>query len=271
MPSEQPPSCCVLSFVNIKGGVGKTTSALFVAFGLASLGFRTLLIDMDPQCNATYTVLRRLNEGPEDSLYEVLNEERSRPIREIIKPTSHQNLFIAPSSLWLSSTEVELVSQTLREFRLKTALADVLPYFHFVVIDTPPNLGLLTINSLVASTDVIIPVTLKVFGLVGINILLKTLETLRRKFAPFGVTLPVLGVLVNQVRNTKNSQERYKQVQALFGDKIFRTLVPLNEKVEEANDQEMSGYDFAPDSKGVAAYAEITKEIIQRVRAAEAR
>lgn len=266
MQPERASSCRILSFVNIKGGVGKTTSALFIAFGLAQLGFRTLLIDMDPQCNATYTILRRLNEGPEDSLYEVLNEERSRPIREIIKPTSHSNLFIAPSTLWLSSTEVELVSMTLREFRLKTALADITPYFHFMVIDTPPNLGLLTINALIASSDIIIPVTLKVFGLVGINILLKTLDTLRKKFSPFGVTLPILGILVNQVRNTRNSQERFKQVQTLFGEKIFKTLVPLNEKVEESNDQELSGYDFAPDSKGVTAYADITKEIVGRVR-----
>jgi chromosome partitioning protein len=254
----------IIALVNLKGGVGKTTSALFIADGLAAVGYRVLLVDMDPQSNATYTILRQLNQGPEDSLYEVLSEQKSRPLQEIIKPTSRNNLYIAPGSVWLSSAEIELISVQLREFKLKVALEEVKPYFHFVIIDTPPNLGILTVNSLVASTDVIIPVTLKVYGLVGINILLTTLDMLRKKFSPFGITLPIMGVLITQVRDTINSRERFKQVQALFGDRLFKTLVPLNEKLEEANDQELSGYSFAPDAKGVRAYAEIVKEVIAR-------
>ena len=258
-------TCHSIALCNIKGGVGKTTSAVFLAFGLASQGYRTLLIDMDPQANATYTITGKLNEEPEDTLYEVLQEDTSRPVQDILKPTSHEQLFIAPGSLMLSSTEVELVSARLREFKLKTALEAIKPYFHFIVIDTPPNLGLLTVNALVASTNVVIPVTTKVYGLVGISILLNTLDVLRTQFAPFGVTLPVLGVLVNQVRDTTNSRDRYKQITDIFGEAVFHTMVPLNEKIEESNDQQQSGYDFAPNAKGVAAYATIVQEVIARV------
>jgi chromosome partitioning protein len=197
----------------------------------------------------------------------VLKEVGARPTQEIIKPTSHQHLFIAPGTMMLSSTEIELISTSLREFRLRDALDQVTPYFHYIIIDTPPNLGLLTVNSLVASSHIIIPVTTKVYGLVGINILLKTLDILREHFGRYGVSLPVMGVLVNQVRDTRNSKERYQQIQEIFGDKMFKTSVPLNEKIEESNDQERSGYQFAPDAKGVQAYAAIVKEVIERAEA----
>lgn len=266
---QQPPGhhCEIISEVNIKGGVGKTTSAIFLGFGLAEQGYRVLLIDMDPQDNSTYTVTGKMNEGKDGTLYEVLREEKPRPAGEIVIKTAHPNLFILPGTLMLSSTEIELISTQLREFRLKSALEPLRQYFHFIIIDTPPNLGLLTVNSLVACTRVIIPVTTKVYGLVGINILLNTLSILRGKFSTFGVTLPILGVLVNQVRLpwTNNSRERYQQLQEIFGDKIFEAFVPLNEKIEESNDQEKSGYQFAPDARGVQAYRAIVQEVIARV------
>lgn len=265
MSTTPTHTCRSLTLTNIKGGVGKTTSAIFLAFGLASQGYRTLLLDMDPQANATYTLTGQLNEQPEDTLYEVIREKSPRSLQEIIKPTSHENLFIAPGSLMLSSSEVELVSVSLREFKLKAAVDQIKPYFHFVVIDTPPNLGLLTVNALVASTDVIIPVTTKVYGLVGINILLNTLDILRSKFEPFGVSLPILGVLVNQIRPTNNSLERQRQLEEIFQEKVFKNTVPFNEKIEESNDQQESGYKFAPNAKGVLAYSEIVKEVIERV------
>lgn len=257
-------TCRTIVLCNIKGGVGKTTSAIFLAFGLAEMGYRTLLVDMDPQDNTTYTITGKVNEAEKDTIYEVLRKDDPRKIQEIIKPTSHQNLSLVPGTMMLSSTEIELVSMQLREFRLRTALTQVQPYFHFILVDTPPNLGLLTVNSLVASSHVIVPVTTKVYGLVGINILLKTLDILRERFTPFGVELPIMGVLVNQVRETNNSRERYKQICDIFGDKLFQSTVPLNEKIEESNDQELSGYQFAPDAKGVLAYAEIVKEVVTR-------
>lgn len=255
----------ILAMSNIKGGAGKSTSAIFIADGLAAMGYRVLLLDLDAQINTTYSILREFIEGAEGTIYEVLRESDSKKMSEVIRPTRHPNLFIVPGTLMIASTEIELVSATLREFKLKTALQEVMPYFHYVVIDTTPNLGLLTINALVASTDVIIPVTLKAWGLLGIRILLNTINILRAKFAPFGINMPILGVLVTQVRKTKNGEERYQQLQQLFGDKIFKTMIPLNEKVEEANDQDISGYDFAPDAKGIAAYAAVVKEIVERV------
>lgn len=255
----------VITLSNIKGGAGKSTSAIFIADGLAAMGYKVLLIDLDAQINTTYSILREFIEGPEGTIYEVFKEPDSKKVREVIKSTNRPNLFIVPGTLMIASTEIELVSATLREFKLRSALQEVLPSFHYVVIDTTPNLGLLTINALVASTDVIIPVTLKAWGLLGIRILLNTIAILREKFAPFGITMPILGVLITQVRKTKNSEDRYRQLNELFGEKIFQTMIPLNEKVEEANDQDISGYDFAPDAKGIAAYAEVVKEIVSRV------
>ena len=257
----------IIAFVNIKGGVAKTVSSLFVAWGLAILGYRVLLVDMDPQSNATYSLTGELFEEPEGTLYEVLREQEPKKLREIVRPTKNANLFLAPGSLWLSSTEADLVGAMTREWKLKSALDDVLPYFHFVIIDTPPNLGLLTINALVAATDLIIPVYLKLFGLVGVRILNRTLETLRTKFARFGHTFPILGVIVTQVRRpmTRNAGDRLEQLRALFGDKLFSSMIPLSEKLEESTDQEVSGYDYAPTSPGVVAYSDVVKEILDRV------
>lgn len=257
----------VITFVNIKGGVAKSVSSLFVAYGLATLGYRVLLIDMDPQSNTTYSLTGELFEEPEGTLYEVLREQEPKTLRQIVRPTKNTNLFLAPGSLWLSSTEADLVGVMAREWKLKTALDDVLPYFHFVIVDTPPNLGLLTINALVAATDLIIPVYLKLFGLVGVRILNRTLESLRVKFARFGLTFPILGVLVTQVRRpmTRNAADRLTQLKALFGDQLFSAMVPLSEKLEESTDQEVSGYDYAPRNAGVVAYSDAVKEILDRV------
>jgi len=263
----------VICFCNIKGGVAKSVSALFVAWALAILGYRTLLLDLDPQSNSTYTLTGELYEEPEGTLYEVLRDKEPRSLRSIILPTQQPNLFIAPGSLWLSSTELELVSATFREFKLKMALKDVLPYFHFVIIDTPSSLGLLTINALAASTHYIVPVYLKLWGLIGIRILNVTLQGLQAKFTEFNMALPpLLGVLVTQVRRpmTKNATDRYAQLQHIFGDKLFTSIIPMNEKLEEAMDQELTGegatgYEYAANSIGVRAYSAVVKEILHRV------
>jgi len=263
----------VLAFVNIKGGVAKSVSSLFVAWGLALLGYRVLLIDMDPQSNSTYSLTGELNELPDGTLYEVLKEQPTKTLRNIIKPTRHPNLRVAPGSLWLSSTEVELISATMREFVLKNAIAEVLPYFHFVIIDTPPNLGLLTINAMVASTYLIVPTTLKLFGLVGIRILNRTLDALRLKFKQFNISLPILGVLITQVRRpmTRNAVDRYTQLKGMYGEKLFETIIPLTEKLEEATDQESgqetTGYEYSPGGIGAVAYTAVVKEILHRVGA----
>lgn len=257
----------IITFCNNKGGVGKTTSAVFIAYALALLGYRVLLIDMDPSCNSTFTTTGMLNEDYEGTLYEVLRERNPRPILDIIKPSrGHENLYVAPGSIWMQDTEVDLVSAELREFKLKNALAPVMGYFHYVIIDTPPNLNLLTINALIACTQIIIVVTLKVYGLVGISVLLKRLENLRQKFAPFGIHLPVLGVLMAQVRKTKNADARREQIQKKFGATVLPTEIPLNERVEEANDQEQPPFEFDPDAAGMKAYMQVTKEILSRVK-----
>ncbi len=178
----------------------------------------------------------------------------------------HKNLYVAPSSVWLQDTEMDLVSSDLREFRLREALLPVMGYFHYVVIDTPPNLNLLTINSLIACTHLLIPVTLKAYGLIGIAVLLKRLDTLRKKFAQFGVTLPLLGVLITQVRKTVNANERRTQIYQRFQQLVFQAEIPLNERVEEANDQEEAPYLFDPRAPGVIAYRKATEEVLSRAQ-----
>jgi len=257
----------VLALVNIKGGVAKSVSSLFIAWGLAMSGYRVLLVDMDPQSNSTYSLTGELNELPEATLYEVLKEKPTKTLRQILKTTKHPNLYVAPGSLWLSSTEIELISATSREFVLKDALEEIYPYFHFVVIDTPPSLGLLTVNAMVAATYLIVPTTLKLFGLIGIRILNQSLDALRGKLRRHNVTLPILGVLVTQVRRpmTRTATERYTQLKEIFGEKVFSTIIPQNEKVEESTDQELTGYDYAPNSVGAQAYSAVVKEILDRV------
>lgn len=263
----------VICFCNIKGGVAKSVSSLFIAWALALLGYRTLLLDLDPQSNSTFTLTGKLYEEPGGTLYEALRDKDPLSLREIILPTKQSNLFIAPGSLWLSSTELELVSATLREFKLKMALADVLPYFHYVIIDTPSSLGLLTINALAASTHYVIPVYLKLWGLIGIRILNRTLEALQAKFSQFNMGLPpLLGVLITQVRRpmTRNAADRLQQLKEIFGEKLFSTVIPLNERLEEATDQEITGqeatgYEYAANSIGEQAYTAVVKEILKRV------
>lgn len=265
--------CRIICFCNIKGGVAKSVSALFVAWALALLGYRTLLIDLDPQSNSTFTLTGKLYEEPDGTLYEVLREKNAKSLRSIIIPTRQPNLFIAPGSLWLSSTELELVSATLREFRLKMALEEIKPYFHFVIIDTPSALGLLTINALAASTHYIVPVYLKLWGLIGIRILDRTLEGLQATFQQFNMSLPpLLGVLVTQVRRpmTRNASDRFNQLQETYKDKLFQTVIPMNEKLEEAMDQELTGdeatgFEYAENSIGVLAYSAVVKEVLERV------
>jgi len=251
----------ILCLTNIKGGVTKSTSTVNLGYGLARAGYKVLILDMDPQCNTTYTLTGRLNEETGGTLYEVLIPIKdAKTLDQVVETTGHQNLSLAPGSIWLSSADLELVNRTNREKVLAKALRGLQGY-DFVLIDTQPSLGLLTVNSMVACTDLVIPVALTIYGLLGIRLLMMSVEQLRENMEQ---DIPVLGVIPCLGDATKNSASRLNQVKEYFGDLVFQTVIPRNIKVEEANDQSVPLYEYAPNSAGAKAYEQLVQEVIER-------
>jgi chromosome partitioning protein len=267
----------VLAFSNVKGGVAKTTTTLNVGYALGRQGKRVLLLDMDPQANLTYAATGVLSEEPTGTLYETIIPMEPRPISDIIISTKQANVVIAPGSLALSSADLELAGRTGREWMLQRAIEDFAAFcskrnvpMDYLLIDTPPNLGLLSVNSLVASGSInpyqneksgfIIPVPADVFATIGIRHLKTTIAQLRRNLR---IPIPFLGAVATLVDNTNESARFLKDIQAEFGEMLFQTLIPRNVKVKEANNFRVL-YDYARDSSGAQAYLKLTEEIMSR-------
>lgn len=243
---------------NQKGGVAKTTTAVNLAWGLALAGHRTLLLDMDPQANATFAVLGPAE--PQASTYDLLIHDQ--PIESIIRPTKDAQLDILPSHIDLAGAEVELISKVGGQTRLRTKLNEAnLPYA-YVIIDAPPSLGFLTINALAASRHVLIPVSAGIFALSGIAKLETTIVQVRRELnCP---ELQISGVLCTMFDNTNVARDALAELQRYFGERLFQTIIPKNVKLEEAHSRALSIYAYAPESKGAEAYQELVKEIMSR-------
>lgn len=256
----------VIAFCNNKGGVSKTTSTVDIGYGLAMAGKRVLVIDTDAQSNATWTLRKQIRRGKKNNLYSVLINKQ--PLHETIRPTRHANLFIVRSTVQMGLAEAELYREPMKESRLRNALRPYLSKFDFILIDTPPNLGVITVNALMACTDIIIPITLNEYSLVGISILLNAIKVLKQNAAENDIDAPmaVFGVLVSMARDTKNAQDHRKDILEYFGDLVLEPFIPVNVKVEEANDPSNEGsiYDLFPKSTGAIAYASLTKAIIGR-------
>jgi len=247
----------IFTLANNKGGVTKTTTTVNLAYGLARAGRRVLLIDADAQSNSTYSLLGNLDHG--NSLFDVLfNQAR---LADIIVGTRQERLYLAPSSIDLSAADLLMANATGRERRLKRALVPVANEFEYVLIDTPPNLGIITVNALIACTDVIIPIALTTYALIGIRILEETIQELRENME---VELPIFGVVANLDDHTRMSAEVLQAVRQHFGSLVFTTVVPRNIKVEEAHNRTMSLYEYAPESTGAKAYVNLTREVLDR-------
>lgn len=247
-----------LVLANNKGGVAKTTTTVNLAYALARSGYKVLVVDVDAQSNTTYTLLGRLVE--DNTLFDVLIE--GKDIHEIIQHTKTPNLHIAPSSIDLSAADLLMASTPGRERKLTRALARI-DIYDYVIIDTPPNLGVLTVNALVAASGVIIPVALTTYALIGIGMLEKTIQELRDNL---DVSLPVLGVVASMDDHTKNSADVLEAVRNHFGQKVFTTVIPRNIKVEEAHNRITAIFDHAPKSTGAVAYEQLAKEVLARVK-----
>jgi len=246
----------VISIANQKGGVGKTTTAINVSTILAKKNKKILLIDADPQGNATSGV--GLEKNVEKSVYDILINDLS--INEIILDTSIKNLRVCPANINLAGAEVELVSQMSREQRLKEKLDEVKDEYDYIFIDCPPSLGLVTLNAFTASDSVLIPVQCEYFALEGLGQLLNTVNLVKKHL---NKNLEIEGaVLTMYDMRTNLSNQVVKEVQRYFGDKVYKTVIPRNIKLSEAPSYGMPISMYDPKSKGSRAYERLAKELL---------
>ena len=246
----------IMAVANQKGGVGKTTTAVNLGAAMADLGFRVLVVDLDPQGNAT-TGLGLNNRDLQSSMYDVILHDT--PMDDCIEATSVRNLFVAPASLDLAGAEIELVPAFSREMKLKKALAEVRDDYDYVFIDCPPSLGLLTVNSLAAATEVLVPIQCEYYALEGLGQLLRNVGLVQKNLNPT-LELSVI-VLVMYDARTKLSDQVVQEVKAHFGDKVCRTVVPRTVRLSEAPSYGQPISAFDPSSRGAIAYRELAKEV----------
>ncbi len=252
----------IISITNQKGGVGKTTTAINLSASIALSGKKVLLIDIDPQGNASSGLGIDANSK---GVYELLMGEASQ--KEVICPTEIETLKIIPSRVDLTGAEIELVSREAREKVLKTALNGVREDFEFVVIDCPPSLGLLTLNALTASNSVLIPMQCEYYALQGLSYLLKTLKLIKKSINP---DLKVEGILLTMFDSRTLLASQVKdQVQKYFSGFLLKTIIPRNVRLSEAPSHGKPIMLYASRSRGADSYVELAKEIISRSKADE--
>ncbi|MFQ5509166.1 MAG: ParA family protein [Leptospirillia bacterium] len=249
----------VISVSNQKGGVGKTTSSVNIAASLAVAGHRTLLIDMDPQGNASSGVGVDGRSQP-NTIYDVLTGGSS--LASVICATEIERLAVAPSHVDLAGAEVELVSETEREIRLKRAIATVRDQYDYVLLDCPPSLGLITVNALTASDAVLVPVQCEYYALEGLGHLTRTIDLVRQRLNP---TLDLVGILLTMADRRNNlCRQVIDEVRQHFGEKVFGPVIPRNITLAEAPSHGRPVLLYNITSIGAQSYLQVTEELIAR-------
>jgi chromosome partitioning protein len=246
----------VIAIANQKGGVGKTTTTVNLGAALAELGFRVLVLDLDPQGNAT-TGLGLNPRDVEGSVYDVLLNDVA--LEDIIEPTSLKHLFVAPATIDLAGAEIELVPVMSRELKLKKAIDQVRDQYELVLIDCPPSLGLLTVNGLAASDDVIVPIQCEYYALEGLGQLLRNVGLVQANLNP---ALDIRGIILTMYdARTKLADQVVSEVRAYFGPKVYETVVPRTVRLSEAPSFGQPIIVFDSTSRGAKAYRDLAKEV----------
>jgi chromosome partitioning protein len=252
----------IIAVANQKGGVGKTTSSINLGASLAQLDKKVLLIDIDPQGNTTSGI--GINKGDVNHcIYDVLIDEM--PVQDVMRTTNVPNLTILPATIQLAGAEIELVPIISREIRLKKALHPIKDQFDYIIIDCPPSLGILTLNSLTAADSVLIPIQCEYYALEGLSQLLNTIRLVQKHL---NTDLVIEGVLLTMLdARTNLGIQVIEEVKKYFQNKVYQTIIPRNVRLSEAPSHGQSIVTYDAKSKGAEVYSELAKEVISHVEA----
>ena len=249
----------IITIVNQKGGVGKTTTAVNLAAALSESGKFVLLVDMDPQGNATSGLGIARNELS-GSIYEALS--RAKRLHDIVQNTAHEGLRVAPATANLAGANIELVDVERREHQLADLLEEIKHAYDYVLVDCPPSLGLLTVNSLVAADELLIPVQAEYYALEGLGQLLETIGLIQTHLKP---ELKILGATITMFdKRTRLSEDVMHELYKYFPDRIFRSVIPRTVRLAEAPSFGKSIFHYEPGGKGARAYERLAEEILER-------
>jgi len=261
LPTSVRSPARVIAVANQKGGVGKTTTAINLGTGLAAVGKRVLVVDLDPQGNAS-TGLGIPHRARRIGTYDVLTG--SRPLAEAVLPSDVPGLAVAPSTVDLAGAEIELIGHPRRAYRLQETMAEVLGDYDYVFVDCPPSLNLLTINALTAANAVMVPLQCEFFALEGLSQLLKTIERVRRAYNP---GLEIQGIVLTMFDRRNNlSDQVAADVRGHLGDKVYDTVIPRNVRVSEAPSHGKPALVYDLRCAGSQAYMRLAGELLRRER-----